>query len=236
MNNNQDNLNINPQIPNMNQNSSNNQTQNVQSRFFNQPPPQNIQNPVIQEQQSTPSLNVIPTMGETPQPTPMNQPINNIAQISELNNIQGDSSPEFNSIQNNDNNITNINQSFGNENQESLKNINVFNETSTPPPIQTSLGGFSEVNDELKIESSNRFIKENIDANNSLNELNIEEEFSNIPRDYSNDAKVQHNLEQEKKKNTITITGEMKVFLLIIAVLLLFTFVMPYIFDFFRNI
>ena len=104
MNNNQDNFNVNPQISNMNQNSSQNAGSNVQSRFFNQQPPQNIQNSVIQEQQPTPSLNVIPTIGETPQPTPINQPIENIAQITESNNIQGNTNFEINSIQNNNSN------------------------------------------------------------------------------------------------------------------------------------
>ena len=70
-----------------------------------------------------------------------------------------------------------------------------------------------------------------------LNDLNVEGEYNGMPKvDYSKDPKVVKNIEEEKKKNTITITGEAKVFLVIIAVLLLFTFVMPIIFDLIRNI
>ena len=50
--------------------------------------------------------------------------------------------------------------------------------------------------------------------------------------DYSMEPRVQENL---KKKNTVTITSEGKVFIIIIIVLLLFIFIMPYIFDAIRN-
>ena len=67
-----------------------------------------------------------------------------------------------------------------------------------------------------------------------LTDLNTE----GIPNvDYTKDPKVHANLERdEKRKKTITITNEGKVFLLIIIILFLSTFVIPYIFDFLREL
>ena len=52
------------------------------------------------------------------------------------------------------------------------------------------------------------------------------------PRAYSESQQIADHL---KKKNTVTITSEGKVFIIIIIVLLLFIFIMPYIFDAIRN-
>ena len=93
----------------------------------------------------------------------------------------------------------------------------------------------NDVEDNLIVQHKNKFINNNIDTTStSLNNLNIPGEYNNMPKvDYSQEPKVKENMQ---KKNTITITGEAKVFLIIIAVLLLFTFVMPIIFDFVRDI
>ena len=75
-------------------------------------------------------------------------------------------------------------------------------------------------------------------SNTALNDLNVDGEYNNIPKvDYSNDPQVRQNLEQNShKKNTITITKEGKVFILIIVAMLIFIFTMPYIFDLIREI
>lgn len=135
----------------------------------------------------------------------------------------------------NNNNIidTPINTSVNNNPINNPVNTPIANPIPdvTEPPI---------VNDfEEALPSSNqvqnKFINNNREnTNTSLNNLNIDDNYNSMPKvDYSQEPQVQENL---KKKNTITITSEGKVFIIIIVVLLLFTFIMPYIFDMFRNL
>lgn len=198
---------------NNNQDNINNQninnTPNINPNTYN-----NYPNGMHQQ----PMLNVIPGM---------QQNVNN-------QQIQNESFQNQN-IENN--NQPNVNQESGNF----IRNINVFNDKPTPPPMTTMNNNITEEDDEIRIDANNKFINSNIDATNSLNQLNIEDEYNDKSAMYLNDPTVQANLqntqpENKDKKNTITITGEGKVFLIIIAALLIFTFVMPYIFDFIRDI
>ena len=179
MNNNPDNLNINPE-------SNNN--------FFNN------QNGFVPNQPET--LNVIPQIQPEILESNINQGIINSQNINIDNNISSQNNNYFNS--NIDNEMTRA-SILNNE------GITVFQE-------------------------QNKFITEN-QTNTALNDLNVEGEYNGLTKiDYSKDPKVMENIQSQNKKNTITITGEAKVFLIIIAVLLLFTFVMPIIFDFINNI
>lgn len=97
-----------------------------------------------------------------------------------------------------------------------------------------------EENPLLKL-NKNKFINTNEEVKDTtLNSMNVNGEYNNMPKvDYSQDPKVRENIENINKygaKNTIKIGGEGKVFLIIIAVLLLFTFVMPIIYDTIRNL
>ena len=93
--------------------------------------------------------------------------------------------------------------------------------------------------DELKSilkPNKNKFINNDLDEKDaSFTSLNIDE-ASRV--DYSRDPKVQENLNQygnqQAKKNTISIGSEGIVFLVIIALLLVFIFVLPTIFDFIK--
>lgn len=196
----------------------NNNQDNYNNQNINQPQNMNpnTYNNYQSEVQSQPMLNVIPGM----------------QQNNDTQSIQNESFQNQNMVNNNQ---LNINQ----EQENFIKNINTF--TNNITPIQAINNNRQEENDEIKIDTNNKFINSNIDATNSLNQLNIEDEYNDKSSIYLNDPKVQANLEaagyqKEEKKNTITITGEGKVFLIIIAALLLFTFVMPYIFDFLRDI
>ena len=113
----------------------------------------------------------------------------------------------------------NINQGFNNTPNNEITRDSILN------------------SDEIRaFQSQNKFITEN-QANTSLNDLNVEGDYNGLPKvDYRQDPKVIENIQSQNKKNTITITGEAKVFLIIIAVLLLFTFVMPTIFDYINDI
>lgn len=84
----------------------------------------------------------------------------------------------------------------------------------------------------------NKFINDNNNFNEtSINDLNINGEYNKLPSiDYSNDPKVIENINNQKKKNTIKISKELSTFLLICAILFVFIFIMPYIFDLIRNI
>jgi len=238
MNNNQDNLNINPQMNNTN--AQNHESTN-QGRFFgntNQqtnfiPEPMPINNPNNLNQ----NFDTVPTQIQTNnnfQTTPItnNLNVNNNDMINVIpqNNNQG-FNQSINNIPTNNIQESNIIQTPDNFN-------NQFN--SMPPqmnnPEQPQVNGNyldDEINEIIKPQQ-NRFINNSMPSENTtLNDLNVDGAYNNMPKvDYSQEPKVQENL---KKKNTVTITSEGKVFILIIIVLLLFTFVMPYIFDFFRN-
>ena len=95
----------------------------------------------------------------------------------------------------------------------------------------------SELNSIIK-PNKNKFINNDIGSSDAaLTSLNVE----NVGKvDYSKDPRVQANLNQlennGQQKNTITIGSEGKIFLIIIALLLVFIFVLPTIFDYIREI
>lgn len=182
-------------------NNTNPQTDNNQ---FNQ------QKFIVNENQP---LNVIPSTTINSQDN-LSSPVNeNYFNIEPQKNIEQNQFVNTNIINNNQdnyfaNNTVNFNQNYQQANAQN-KDINQI------------IGG-----------ESNKFINNNIDTSStSLNNLNVEGEYNNMPKvDYSKDPKVMENI-QKNKKNTITITGEGKVFIIIIVVLLLFIFVLPTIFD-----
>ena len=157
-----------------------------------------------------------------------------------INNPTAFSQPQPISVvpQNLEQNIqNNSNQGFNTQpNQPTSGNTFINNNAFNPTPIPNGLVG---EDDSINIQSTNRFINNDINTTNTaLNELNVDGEYNDMPKiDYSKDPKVQNNLiQEEKQKKTIAITGEVKVFIVIIIALLLFIFVMPYIFDMLRNI
>lgn len=115
---------------------------------------------------------------------------------------------------------TNVNTTYENE---------IKKEDTTPKrnPFEEAT-----INDE-----NNQFIHSNVNYNEtSLYDLNIEGNYNQmIKPDYSTDPKVIENIEKTKK-NTISITKELKTFFLIALVLFAFIIIMPYIFDAFRNV
>lgn len=214
MNNNPDNLNINPETNNLNNPNQYN------SRFFNN------SNGLVQNEQAP--LNVIPQTQSENLGNNINQGL--IGQSQPNNNIITNQK-NINSQQNNFfNNNVNSNQYKDNLNNSINQEFN--NNTNKEMTIETILN-----NEGINVfQEQNKFITEN-QTNTALNDLNVEGEYNGLSKvDYSQDPKVIENIQSSKKKNTITITGEAKVFLIIIAVLLLFTFVMPIIFDFVRDI
>ena len=114
-----------------------------------------------------------------------------------------------------------------------------------------------EADNSVKTEepASNQFINNNINTldqnsninntldqnnlNNSLSDMNVDGAYNNmnVAPDYVNDPKVMEVLHpDEKKKNTIKINNEMKTFILIALVLLVFIFLMPLLFDLFNKV
>lgn len=216
MNHNPDNLNINPEMNNLNNPNQYN------SRFFNN------SNGLVQNKQAP--LNVIPQ-------TQSENLGNNINQgfTDQLNNYIIPNQDNINNQNNNfyNNNInTNINNNPNNEQYNNSISQEFNNNPNKEITIETILN-----NEGINVfQEQNKFITEN-QTNTALNDLNVEGEYNGLPKvDYSQDPKVMENIQSSKKKNTITITGEAKVFLIIIAVLLIFTFVMPTIFDYINDI
>lgn len=130
-------------------------------------------------------------------------------------------------MNNEGNNFTNpqINNEFEQNNLH--QNLNIIPNLNNQQPV--------EPEDTLMIKQTNKFINNDIDTTStSLNNLNVDGAYNNMPKvDYSQEPKVKENMQ---KKNTVTITSEGKVFLIIIAVLLIFVIVLPMIFDFITNI
>lgn len=85
-------------------------------------------------------------------------------------------------------------------------------------------------------QDQNKFLNNNTFNEMTINNLNVDGTYNNISKpDYTNDPKVIENM-NKMKKNTIKITNELKVFILISIILLIFIIVMPYISSFIRNI
>ena len=151
------------------------------------------------------------------------------------NNFDSESTTQINNLNNINNNITSIN----NQNNISVNQDNnrfEFNDVFSDQTSSINNIKDNEEYDMLRPQQNNKFINSDFDTTSTaLTDLNVD---PNSPRvDYSNDPRVQANLNKnEKIKNTITITEEAKIFLIIIAVLFLFIFVMPYIFDALRYI
>ena len=143
-------------------------------------------------------------------------------------NINKESNEIVNSNQNNNPEILNVIPGGTTQNTDNHQYDNAFlnggNQTNE----------IEEVNKYLN-KQPNRFIQDDIDTTtNNLNDLNVEHESLSLPKvDYSKDPKV---IENMNKKNTVSISSEGKIFLIIILVLLLFIFVLPTIFDYIRDI
>ena len=137
----------------------------------------------------------------------------------------------------------NFNEQYNINNQVSNQSLNMNDYNSINNNQIQSNNNFTEENPLLN-QKNNKFITQNIETQSTaLNDLNVDGTYHNMGKyDYSQDPRVKANLEQNnlnqtaKQKNTITITSEGKIFIIIIIALLLFTIVMPYIFDFIRNI
>ena len=147
-----------------------------------------------------------------------------------MNNNQNNlNNPQINNFMGSDNFQPNLNV-IPTTNNQNLNTNNVENNQFNQNNSQQI-----ENEDTLVIKQTNKFINNNIDTSNtSLNNLNIDGAYNDMPKVYySQDPKVRENMQ---KKNTVTITSEGKVFLIIIAILLIFVFILPTIFDFITNI
>ncbi|MBQ2872375.1 MAG: hypothetical protein IJE89_00025 [Bacilli bacterium] len=195
---------------------------------FNNNPQMNIlrnlnnQNPIASN--STEPLNVIP----------------NTSSMENNKNANHQFDADFIKI---DHNSNNVNMNNGN-NQVQKQNTfinNPINLNTNPMNNITNEtnNNFEEENPMLNL-NKNKFITTNEEVKDtSLNSMNVNGEYNNMPKvDYSTDPKVRENIEMINKhgaKNTIKIGSEGKVFLIIIAILLIFTFIMPTIYDAIRN-
>ena len=167
-----------------------------------------------------------------PIPTPNNNLANNNQPINVIpgwivTNNQTNNNHQF------DDAFINRNNSTEPVSQPQNNFINPVNNSVIPnQTVATNVPAEEEFNPML-MGKQNKFINNNVEtSNNTLNDLNVNGEYNDLPKvDYSRDPKVAENL-NNIKKNTVNITSEGKVFIIIILVLLLFIFVMPTIFDF----
>ena len=117
------------------------------------------------------------------------------------------------------------------------------NEVNINPVAQSNINTPDNINNLANpMPDDNRFINTGnsvVDMNNNtaLNDMNVDGTYHNFenPPAYTNDPEVRQNIENAKK-NTVPISKELKLIIIISVIMLVFIFVMPTIFDFLRNI
>ena len=147
----------------------------------------------------------------------------------QANNIDSIIMPSANVIPNNNEPVVNT------ANQQPVINTNQINNFDN----QNAFANFSNTSD---FENSGSNVN-NQDMNNEqfpsqthLDDLNVNGSYNNMEApDYVNDQKVIENM-RGNKKNTITVTKELKTIIIISLILLVFIFLMPIIFDLLNNI
>ena len=107
-------------------------------------------------------------------------------------------------------------------------------------PHNNPLNEMNIEDEKLKAEVNKKQENQYVDTENkynetSLNDLNVSGEynqFQTLTTPFSDDEKVRENIEEHtKKRGTVTINQEMKTFIVIGIVLLIFIIIMPYVFD-----
>lgn len=128
-------------------------------------------------------------------------------------------------------NINNINNIGINQDNDRNNFVGVFSNQTSSIRDNFSDNDYEMINPQPE----NKYINTDFDRNSTaLTDLKNDPNAMRV--DYSTDPTVRANMEKiENEKNTITITSEAKVFLIIIGVLLVFTFIIPYIFDAIKN-
>lgn len=147
------------------------------------------------------------------------------------------------------------NNLFNTSNSSQMPNENFINQQVSPQNNSQTINPFTSssnidnpVNkgyvemlkqEGINVQSQSKFINESNFNETSIDDLNINGDYNNLNRiDYSNDPKVMENLGrvEKKEKMTITITKDLKFIIIIALGLFIFILIMPYIFDFFRDI
>ena len=143
------------------------------------------------------------------------------------------------------NNNENNNRFINNVSNVNSTNLDLSNNTPNNQP-NVNISPMENMNiEDAKLKSQvvkteeNQFInKNNIRNETSLNDLNVDGKYNKLEKSpYSNEPVVRENIEQHEKKTVkITVSQEMKLFLIIAAIMLVFIIIMPFIFDFVENI
>ena len=190
----------------------------------------------------------------------MNNNENNNLQAKILNELKIGVDNDSNTNSNNDNNannnrfinnLSNVNSTqldFSNEETDENKQ-NKINDILKPDSENSkSVNPLSEMNVEgtkLREQVVETHENQHVNAENkynetSLNDLNVEGGYNKLETPttpFSNDEQVRENIEYHEKKTVkLTVTQEMKIFIIIGIVMLIFIIIMPYIFDIVENI
>ena len=192
---------------------------------------QNSFNPTVNSNTNNPNFQNNPSLNN-------NQPINN---TGFFNNQVSAPAP----AQNNANNVVlgeTPNTNVPNQQQVILGSINNVTYADTIGDISKPSEEPAQTEQQSHSTGNNQFINVNNGYSETvLNDLNVDDSYNQIqkeytnPEEYINDPKVQANIHPEQA-NKITVTQELKTVLMLVAVLLVFIFVMPYVVDFFRGI
>ena len=122
--------------------------------------------------------------------------------------------------------------------------VGVQNNISSSQPVQQPVinpsanNFFNPVNQVNNIVNLDNSVTSNTSSDKSnINDLNVDGTYNriNVAPDYVNDKQVKENMEAPKK-NTVTVSKELKTVIVIAAILLIFIIVMPFLFDLISNI
>ena len=158
---------------------------------------------------------------------------NDNQQSNALNELNiGNNSSNTNNNQNNNrfiNNVSNVNST----------NLDLSNNNQNQTPTNNMNAEDAKLKAQVVKEKENQFIKKQSRYNEtSLNDLNVDGKYNKLEKSpYSDDENVRENIKNHEKKTVnITVGQEMKLFLVIAGIMLIFIIIMPFIFDLIENI
>lgn len=142
-------------------------------------------------------------------------------------------------MNNNENNNNRFINNMPGVNSTNLDLNNNVPSNENPSPIDAMNVEDAKLKAQVVKEEENQFInKNNIRNETSLHDLNVDGKYNKLDKSpYSDEEKVRDNIDNRQKHNIkISLDQEKKVFLLIVAVMLVFIIIMPFIFDLIENI
>ena len=114
---------------------------------------------------------------------------------------------------------------------QTSNNLGQVNNNPIPNQMPNNQNASEQVPNNVDPQPNNITSPSDVNNNNLINELNVDGSYNNIEKQ---DITPTEN--NPKTKKTVTINKELKTLMIIVAILLVFIFFMPNVFDFFRSL